>query len=261
MAPADALGKKVPAKVSQNPLLPFQVDSQLRRRILQELELLVKAQEGERPALQACSAEQAARLLSGEGSIDGNLFEKGGPAAFLHMPGGDGRGRDRASCSRLVPLNDGQAAEVSALAPHSVPLYNFDSIFPLTSPVPDTASEPAEAGTAQAAVEAETQSVRPQSKKGKTVPPRTLQDLAASHPEIYEREVVAQRDTAQAVRAALSELGVSATDELVFVPARDKRWTPLLVSLWRWRMWAREGWSGDGFGVLEATARKAPFSD
>lgn len=245
----------VPAKVSRNLLLPFQVDSQLRRRVVQELELLIGLPAEERPKpLLACSAEQTASILGTKGgSLGMPAPEEKPPAACLLLHGSvptDSQPDGAKAYSRLFALRaSGLAASDSALAAHRIPLYSIAALFDILR------TKKANAGAEAAS---SVQSVQPTQRKKQASPARTLEDLAATHPAIYEREIAALESMHATVRGALLQLGAGELDKLVFVPAGQRRWTPLLISLWRWRMWVGEGWSGDGFGVLEATGRRKP---
>lgn len=224
-------------------MLHFQIESQMRRRIVQELELLA-ADSSKGVALLPCSDEQAKQILGEQLSLDLACFGEARPAALLKLQratepdiqGGEGH-------TRLVRLHDEhrQFGPDTPLAAHRVPLYDLSAIFSVPS------VEPLE-------------SKSPQKAKGKakqnTPVLRTLQDLASAHPDIYQRELKSMQETESAMRAALTKLGAKEGQDLAYVPAGDKRWTPLLISFWRWRMWVGEGWSGDGFGVLGATGRK-----
>ena len=239
----DQLGKRIHAKVTRNPMLHFQIESQLRRRITQELELLA-ADSTDKITLLLCSEEQTRQISGEKPSLDIASFGEPRPAAFLKLQRATPDAQGEEELTRLVPLRDEtrRLGLATPLAAHRVPLYDLCTIFAVPS------LEPHGSKSSQKA-------------KGKpkhnTQVLRTLQDLASTHPEMYERELKSMQETESAIKAALTKLGANEGQDLVYLPAGDKRWTPLLISLWRWRMWIGEGWSGDGFGVLEATGRKA----
>jgi hypothetical protein len=222
-------------------MLSFQIESQLRRRIVQELELLVNG-EDEAPQLQACSVDQVEQIIQAQ-EADIGLFGEQMPAALIELSSksveaSESKTKLHVSHSRLIRLKEaGQKSGHSALATSQVPLYDISAIFGMPPRPPEPVN------------------VKQKGKK-KAAPSRTLRDLATAQPEIYERELIALQGAEASARLALAKLGAGHAQGLLCVPVGNQRWTPLLISLWRWRMWIGEGWSGDGFGMLEATGRR-----
>lgn len=85
--------------------------------------------------------------------------------------------------------------------------------------------------------------------------------LQMKYPEIYERESKTCQDQFIEVKETLKAITLrnkgknELQGSIIAVPSMSARSLPLLKALWRYRMWVGEGWSGNGFGVLEATGR------
>lgn len=215
------------------------------------------------------------------------------PAAILHLKGSDTKSQTAASSafSRLVtyqsPVLKGKP--LRSLAEHRIPIYTISHLFHIPMPViaanPHTAVEPvstSQSTLAPASASASSDNVpiialyRSKPKKEPKPPeiPATWEELKLSYPKIYEREVQASRTQEREFYTALEILTgrtlpehveghiasgddeASSVHRFVAIPSGDERYVPLLKALWRMRMWFGEGWSGDGFGVLEATGRK-----
>lgn len=89
--------------------------------------------------------------------------------------------------------------------------------------------------------------------------------LEKLRPELLERETREAQELFQESRRYLARLvGDSASGpggeenkrsppQVITVKAGCHHAVPLLIALWRWRMWCGEGWTETGFGLMEAT--------
>ena len=230
-----------------NPLLAFQTESQLRRRVLQELELLADARTGSTQHAQLFPLPRSA-VASSRGSerlLAASSFETDhAPAAIIELATAGGSLVPAGASSRLVPFVASDAElPYTDLARHRVPVYSVPAMFEMGYGIQQEGSR------------------LPQVKS--TSNPRTWTDLAITHPHIHNREMQEAKGEQEKFHRLASQLLPVAADgptdapQVVYVPARTRKAVPLLKALWRWRMWVGEGWSGDGFGMAAAMGRES----
>jgi hypothetical protein len=288
--------KRIDKYAESNPLLSFQIESQLRRRIVQELQLLrhPKASDAQqdhtrkhsslatgqdhsrKPDSPASSSPEEAYFakLSPQAVKEINekgILRPGALSAFSHDPkqsaGIEGTidppsalldFRDVSSSaafypdklvSRLIPYeaNHLSGIKLQHLPAHRIPIYSIPRLFD---------------------IEVADHTILPSTDTTKGLPPDTWAKLLSEQPQLYEKE----ESSCQEQKALFEKLvhslmlpsassaaaGTSKLEGIVAVPSKNIEVLQLLKALWRWRLWMGEGWSGDGFGILEATGRKTP---
>lgn len=283
--------KRLDHSAIPNPLLVYQIESQLRERVLQELELLASpstphallakednskdsedGRQGEEkptpilrilPDIAAAEIERTKTVR--RALFHAHITEDADSKSTLNPPSALFDFSDPAS-SEVIP--EGQVSallpyitpelenfELLHLAQHRVPIYAIPRLFQLDLGGPEIGTS-ASAPKATSANEVETLRVP------------LWSALRCTRPDIHDREVIKiqkQRETFERLVSSLSTphskamQSESLRGRIVAVPSMSGKVVPLLKALWRYRMWLGEGWSGDGFGVLEATGRKRPF--
>lgn len=283
-------------KADSNEVLGWACESMLRRRVVQELQLLSRlstrqqvhpSKTGHATAsahrnafVRALSSAEQSRLLKSS-HMDFMSFSNGvststtetAPAALLRIstepvysPAVD----SPAPFSTLLPVADAVCPPGTiwqTLSAHRVPVYDMDVLFQMPA-APDLSSDVP----------------LPKPNPSRPNPPATLAELHARFPKIYEREqklATELREQAFDLLGRLSYISGSAANDAaeisahssniqsarlkqrVFaVPGGRVEIVPLLVALWRWRMWTGEGWQATGrelgFGVAAATGRSPP---
>lgn len=266
------------AASNPNPLLIYQTESSLRQRILQELKLIaglpgdVRKWEEQHPAATTASEDSSEtqeylyslservvkRIRSNQALAHRDLVEHtttsppiqsqvNVPAALLDFSDISSSNALilEGQVSSLLPYQSEQLEgyNLANLPKHRIPIYSVQSIFKLDSQEENESKEV--------------------SKKGQQTDQGTSWNiLKRKYPTMYEREAQACQDQLSDFKQTMLSLIPSTQGEeslpssIVAVPSMSRAMLPLLKALWRYRMWIGEGWSGDGFGVLEATGRK-----
>lgn len=170
--------------------------------------------------------------------------------------------------STLLPYKPSvlEGYELQHLPQHRVPIYSIPRLFELDFETPkqasweDEKSQPATSG----------KKANKSAKREGELP--IWSDLvhdqnSASASEkrdmqIYEGEMQACQRRRKEFEELVTDLIAMGREKqsldgaVIAVPSMSASVLPLLKALWRYRMWLGEGWSGDGFGVLEATGRR-----
>lgn len=228
-------------------MLAFQIESQLRRRVVQELELLADARTEDTEQVQLFPLPESA-LVGGPSRdclLRASSFEPGPtPAAIIELSKAGASLVPAGASSRLGTMVSPDAKQTYAdLAMRRVPVYSLSAMFDMDPGIHQEASR------------------LPQPKS--TSGPRTWADLAITHPHIYAREMLEAKGEQEEFRRLACQLlpviadGPTAAPQVVYVPALTRKAVPLLKALWRWRLWVGEGWSGDGFGMAAALAKES----
>lgn len=266
-----------------NPFLIYQTESFLRQRILQELKLIAglhhtrEEQEGQEvfsrkmseavvqlenqhDQLFSLSKRIAERFrmkksISFDDMVDTSTDPPQAqeqqqkvniPAALLDFSHiGKSSLVPEGRVSSLLPYQTECLEEISLrnLSKHRIPVYSLQRIFQLDSQEEDESKTMSKNG--------------PQDNQG-----TSWSILERKYPAVFEREAKACQNQLNDFNQTIISLIPSIQSEqnleglIVAVPSMSRTMLPLLKSLWRYRMWTGEGWSGDGFGVLEATGRK-----
>ncbi|KAK9897085.1 hypothetical protein P389DRAFT_178816 [Cystobasidium minutum MCA 4210] len=294
--------KRLDKNALPNPYLVYQVDSQLRERVVQELKLLVTAGGEEvlpsttqKDTLHGTTSKAlfkrlpAAVVLSIREtfSLKQDILRKELHNSTVSEDEGEKRTFDppaalfeftastRSMNESLVP--EGSFSTLITYEPsilegyrlrhlprHRIPVYSIPRLFELDFDAPKQVDHNADL------TEAANKRKKQQIKKDSDIPLWSdlnhKQDIGTSRNkrdvQIFNGEIAACEKRAEEFRECLMMLlapGMKEQDlvgRVIAVPSMSIRVLPLLKALWRYRMWLGEGWSGDGFGVLEATGRK-----
>lgn len=306
--------------IDTNPLLMFQLEAQLRQRILQELQLLLHGSvtkpvtspssfksSQQRPnailrerlqKLDQSQLEGTANHRCLHDSLLGDSQEDTHPPAaliILEESKASQRLLSPGTSSVLLPYSHDKTPSdessstdrLCGLPQHRIPVYSLAEIFRVQGASEDNVNPPHSTGEVRESSPSAGESssappARERPKKGKSQYPfpQNWSELLEAQPELHAREsamaaefLLEARDILRtlstsrierdATSASAPHLGAEALDKTsaalpaaVLIPSHTIRTVPLLKALWRWRMWVGEGWSGDGFGVLEATGRE-----
>lgn len=272
----------------------YQTESFLRRRILQELEILSDSirprtedsdptsksegsDEGSRALFIRLSSERVKAVLDtgsiSQATLANHASEQGlegtakegtfdPPSALLDftLPSSSKEKGlvQEGKISTLITYHPSnlEGFGLQHLPPHRIPIYSIASLFQLDNPS-STGGEDEKEKRPKKAQQQQDQSVS------------SWSSVRDSRPDVYERELAACQTQLEDFQRLVSSLTTSSSSlqgdnalqgTIVALPSKSKSVLPLLIALWRYRMWMGEGWSGDGFGVLEATGRKTPYA-
>lgn len=259
----------------KNRVLMFQIDSQLRRRIVQEIQVLLTALSSKTktprksafPITALESDEQAFHEMIDSSLLPSSFIDKDPPIAILSFH--SLQSETSSHFSHLLALPS--AASCSPLAPHCTPLYLIPSLFSL--PSTDCVSKRTLNELIPPPPDGETMGER--WRVSQDVPPEDYRELEMMYPQSYAREIALldtlrsrfeqsmsliinlDRDRATAIRASdrSDTEAVGLNNKLVLIRKGSRETLPLLVALWRWRMWVGEAWTGNGWGLKKAAGR------
>lgn len=283
-----------------NPYLVYQVESQLRERIVQELKLLKELARERVDAASTADKESKSSTTNPGTAVFVHLPQKtvsniqethslrqdvlqessegittlegtcDPPAALFDFT--DPTSKDslvpEGQFSTLLPYKPSvlEGYELQHLPQHRVPVYSIPRLFELDfekslqAGLEDEKCQPVTSGK---------KASRTVKKEGESPLWSDLvhnADSTSAHDQrdmqIYMSEVKAcqrRRKEFEELAASMLAMGTriqSLDGTIIAVPSMSASVLPLLKALWRYRMWLGEGWSGDGFGVLEATGRR-----
>ncbi|CAD6579120.1 MAG: hypothetical protein CYPHOPRED_000803 [Cyphobasidiales sp. Tagirdzhanova-0007] len=271
-----SLWQRLDSSAQNNVLLPFQIESQLRKRVHQELEILVGSRSDDDPVFSDLTEDMYEQSQE-RGYLDISMFRARPAALLVYSSPSIGKVESRTDqpvFSRILPYRMSPVkAAYTNLATHRVPMYGLSVLFSIPPPrIAALASKMCASAQldeqGHGDTEREARRTRSGSPRHRKVvgPPQDYSELAITHPKIYEREVSESNGMLNrcqdCIAALLSSKRTTTSDastlqmHLCSIPMDRKELLPLLVALWRCRMWSGEGWSGDGMGVQEATGRK-----
>lgn len=239
------------AKNHRNPLLAFQVDSQMRRRIVHELELVVMKYRKAFATLpwtsdmvQAAKDEQLLPDSDAEATLrDFHAL------ILLEDSQNESRSFSTMLCAR-------RHDPYQTLARPQIPLYRLSSIF--NNEDASTISNTCLNRSIPPHPDVKPVTIR--TKLNLNEPPGDYGELKALYLEVYEREEQVSQALAiqatEAIKHAIRrQTDASSMPTVVGIRRGYIAVAPLLIELWRWRMWIGEGWLGDGWGIKAASGR------